>query len=70
VTVHLKKSVLLLVKDEVSLWHPGAQSRLFLCTMTIDDVMPARCGRVMTARLIDPLDVVNNLVEPNLNSAH
>jgi hypothetical protein len=67
--VHLKNSVLLLGKKEVPLWRPGTQTQLLLRTMTIDGVMPTWCGRIVSARLKGPLDLMNNLVEPSLKSA-
>ena len=52
-------------KEEVTLWRPGAQPKSARLSLSGDEVIPARCERVVVARLEAPLGATNLLIEPS-----
>jgi hypothetical protein len=62
-SVDLGRHVLLLGQEEVTLLRPGAQPKSARLSMVGDEVIPARCERVVMARLETPLGATNILIE-------
>ena len=67
--VDLGRHLLRLGQEEVTLWEPDAQPKSIRITLASEEVIPARCERVVMARLEAPLRAVNVLVEPNLETS-
>jgi hypothetical protein len=55
---------LLRLGREVTLWRPGAQPKSTRLCLVGDEVMPARCERVLMAKLEAPLGATN-VLEPS-----
>jgi hypothetical protein len=64
-SVDLGRHLLQLGQEEVTLWRPGAQPKSARLCLVGDEVIPARCERVVMARLEAPLGVTN-VFEPSL----
>jgi hypothetical protein len=62
--VDLGRHLLLLGQEEVTVWRPGAQHKSARVSLTGDEVIQARCKRVVMARLETPLGATNVLIEP------
>jgi hypothetical protein len=69
VSVDVGCHLLRLGQEEVTLWRPGAQPKSSRLSLVGDEVIPARCERVVMARLQAPLGVTNVLLEPSQNSS-
>ena len=63
-SVDLGRHLLRLGQEEVALWRPGAQHNSARLSLAGDEVIPARCKRVVMARLEAPLGATNVLIEP------
>ena len=59
--------LLRLGQEEVTLWKPGAQPKSARLSLAGDELILARCERVVMARLEAPVGATNVLVEPSLN---
>jgi hypothetical protein len=68
VLVDFGRHVLRLCREEVSLWSPGARQRSSRLILASDELIPSRCVRVMTTRLVTTLEAANGLVEPSLKT--
>jgi hypothetical protein len=64
-SVDLGRHLLRLGREEVTLWRPGAQVKSSRLSLVCDEVIPARCERVVMARLGAPLRATNILTEPS-----
>ena len=64
-SVDLGRHLLRLGQEEVTLWRPGAQPKSARLSLVGDEVIPARCERVVVARLEAPLGATNLLIEPS-----
>jgi hypothetical protein len=64
-SVDLERLLLRLGQEEVTLWKPGSQPKFARLSLVGDEVIPARCKRVVMARLEAPLGVTNVLIEPS-----
>jgi hypothetical protein len=64
-SVDLGRHVLRLGREEVTLWSTGTRPRSSRLSLISDEVIPARCERVVAARLETPLEATNGLVEPD-----
>jgi len=51
----------------VTLWRPGAQPKSARLSLVGDEVILARCERVVMAKLGAPVGATNFLIEPNQN---
>jgi hypothetical protein len=68
VSVDVGCHLLRLGQEEVTLWRPGAQPKSSRLSLDGDEVIPARCERVVMARLEAPLVATNVLLEPSQKS--
>jgi hypothetical protein len=64
-SVDLGRNMLRLGQKEVTLWRSGAQTKSTRLSLVGDEVIPARCERVMMAKLEAPLGATNVLLEPS-----
>jgi len=64
-SVDLRRHLLRLGQEEVTLWRPGAQPKSARLSLVGDEVIPARCETVVMARLEAPLGATNVLIEPS-----
>jgi hypothetical protein len=64
-SVDLGHHLLRLGREEVTLWRPGTQPKSARLSLVGDEVIPARCERVVMARLGAPLGATNILIEPS-----
>jgi len=67
-SVDLGCHLLKLGQEEVTLWIPGAQPKSARLSLVGDKVIPARCERVVMARLEAPLGT-NVLIGPSQKSS-
>jgi hypothetical protein len=51
----------------VTLWKPDAQSKSARLSLEGDEVIPARCERVVMAKLEAPVGATNTIIEPSQN---
>jgi hypothetical protein len=63
-SVDLGRHLLRLGQEEVTLWRPGVQLKSARLCLVSDEMNPARCERVIMARLEAPLGVTN-VLEPS-----
>jgi len=64
-SVDLGRHLLRLGQEEVTLWRPGTQPKSARLSLDGDEVIPARCERVVMPRLEAPLGATNVLIEPS-----
>ena len=64
-SVDLGHHLLRLGREEVTLWRPGTRPKSVRLFLVGDEVIPARCERVVMARLGTPLDAIKIFIEPN-----
>ena len=64
-SVDLGRNLLRLGQEGVSLWRPGAQPKSTRLCLVGDEVILARCERVVMAKLEAPLGATNVLLEPS-----
>jgi len=65
-SVDLGRHLLRLGQEEVTLWGPGVQPKSRL-SLAGDELIPARCERVVMAKMDAPVGATNVLIEPNQN---
>jgi hypothetical protein len=68
-SVDVGRHLLRLGQEEVTLWRPGAQPKSSRLSLVGDEVIPARCERVVMARLEAPLGATNVLLESSQKSS-
>jgi hypothetical protein len=68
-SVDLVRHLLRLSHAEVTLWYLEARPPLSRGSLVSDEVIPALCERVVTARLEAPVGTANGLVEPSLKTS-
>jgi hypothetical protein len=64
-SVDLGRHLLRLGQEELTLWRPGAQPKSIRLSLVGDEVIPARCGRVVMPRLETHPGATNVLIEPS-----
>jgi hypothetical protein len=62
-SVDIGVQTLRLANEEVSLWSPGVEPRPSSLVVADDHVIPAHCEGIVMARIENPLEVENGLVE-------
>jgi hypothetical protein len=63
--VDIERQTLQLADEEVSLWSPRAGPRPSSLVVANDHVIPAQSEGIVMARMQNPLEVENRLVEPS-----
>jgi hypothetical protein len=55
---------------KIFLWRPGARLQSSRLTLASDEVIPAGCLKVVSARREDPSEAANGLAESELTTSH
>jgi hypothetical protein len=66
--VDVGRQVLRIGREEVSLWNPRARPRSSQLTLLNDEVIPARCERVVLTRPDATMKTASALVEPSMKA--
>ena len=64
-SVDIRRHLLRLGREELTLWRPGTHPKSARFSLVGDEVIPARCERVVMAKLGAPLGATNVLIEPS-----
>jgi predicted aspartyl protease len=67
-SVEVGRHVLRMGREEVSLWNPRARPRSSRLTLLNDEVIPARCERVVLTRPDATMKAASALVEPSMKA--
>jgi hypothetical protein len=68
-SVDVGRHVLRMGREEVTLWNPRARPRSSRLTLLSDEVIPARCEKVVSTRPDSSMEAASAVVEPSLKAA-